>query len=169
MSNRATFAGQADALEFYYGGPIPNKCPPPLVVLAAPGATGAGSVTLQGGVAVGNTNGVPFTPINTNAPVLVGSGSNQEKVTPSAVTNVGSAVPGQAGFTATFANVHGVGDLVASGTCGLQEAIDFMNALGGGEVVIDSAWANAGGTTAMKNAAVFPSPTIVTLVDRRTG
>jgi hypothetical protein len=167
MANRTVFAGWANALDFYYGGPIPSACPPAIVLVSAPAAAGAGSVTVGSG-AVTRTDGVIFWPLNTNAPVNVGLGTNQEKVTPSATSNPTLDTPGAAGFTATFANVHGQGDLVASATCGLQEAIDYMNGLGGGKVVVTSSWKNAGGTTAMISAAVFPSPTIVDIVDNRT-
>ncbi len=169
MSNRAIFGGFFNALDFYYGGGV-NR-PPPLVILSAPSSSpivNPGSVTLDTGVTALNTSGESLAPLNVNAPILVGSGSNQETVTPSSVTNASSPIPGQAGFAATFANIHGTGDPIASATFGLQEAINYANAAGGGVVLIDAYWARAGGTTAIKNAAVFPSPTIVTITDNRT-
>ena len=162
------FGGFFNALSFNYGGGI--GLPPPLVVQSAPSSSpivNPGTLVLEGAVAV-TTDGLSFYPLNTNAPTLVGSGSNQETVTPSAVSNTTSPVPGQPTFTGTFTHIHGQGDPLASATFGLQEAINYANAQGGGVVVIDSAWANAGGTTAIKNAAVIPSPTIVTVQDNRT-
>ncbi len=168
MANRTRFAGFYRALDYFYGGGI--GLPPALTILTAPSSSpivNPGGVTMQDGVAV-LTDGNEFYPLNTNAPILVGSGSNQETVTPGSVTNGTSPVPGQAGFTATFTKIHGIGDPVASATCGLQEAIDDANRNGGGKVVVDAFWTKAGGTTAMISAAVFPSPTIVDIVDNRS-
>ena len=162
------FAGYFNALSFNYGGG--TGFPPALIILTAPNASpivNPGSLTLDTGVTV-TTDGLAFFPLNTNAPTLVGSGSNQETVTPSSVTSPTSPVPGQATFTGTFTKIHGTGDPLASATFGLQEAIDYANSVGGGVVVVDSAWANAGGTTAIYNAAVIPSPTLVTKQDNRT-
>ncbi len=162
------FGGFYAASSFNYGGGV--GFPPALVVLSAPSnspISNPGTLVLEGGVAV-TTDGLSFFPLNTNAPTLVGSGSNQETVTPSSVSNPTSPVPGQSTFTGTFTKIHGQGDPLASATFGLQEAIDFANSQGGGVVLIDNQWAALGGTTAIKNAAVFPSPTIVTITDNRT-
>ncbi len=162
------FGGFFNALNFNYGGGI--GMPPPLVVLSAPSSSpivNPGTLVLEGAVAVA-TDGTPFYPLNTNAPTLVGSGSNQETVTPSSVSNATSPVPGQPTFTGTFTKIHGQGDPLASATFGLQEAIDYANSQGGGKVCIDAAWTQAGGTTTIKNAAVFPSPTIVSIQDNRS-
>ncbi len=168
MANRTKFGGWFNAVDYFYGGGI--DFPPALTILTAPSnspISNPGSVTLESGVMV-LTDGTQAFPLNTNAPILVGSGPNQETVTPSSVTNATSPTPGQAGFGATFTKIHGQGDYVASGTCGLQEAINDANRSGGGKVTIDSAWTRAGGTTAMVSAAVFPSPTIVQIVDNRS-
>lgn len=162
------FGGFFSAVDYNFGGGI--GYPPALTILTAPSdspISNPGSVTLQDGVAV-LTDGGQFYPLNTNAPVLVGSGSNQETVTPSAVTSPTSNVPGTPGFTATFANIHGQGDPVASATFGLQEAINDAARLGGGVVVVDWRWTAAGGTTAIYNAAVLPSPATVSLQDNRS-
>ena len=79
-----------------------------------------------------------------------------------------SVAYGAMNFTATFANAHGEGDPVASATVGLQEAINFMQNLGGGKVIVDAQWVAAGGTQAMINAAVFASPKIVDILDYRS-
>lgn len=168
MANRTQFGGFYNAIEFNYGGGL--GFPPALIVQSGPSSSpvsNPGTLVLQGAVAV-RTDGLQFYPLNTNAPTLVGSGANQEKVTPSAVTNPTSPVPGNSSFTGTFTNIHGQGDPLASATFGLQEAINEANRQGGGVVLIDAAWANAGGTTTIKNAAVIPSPTIVTIQDNRT-
>ena len=166
MANRTRFAGLYRALDFFYGGPVQNTCPPPLIIQTAPAATGAGSVTLETGV-VSLTDGYTNAPLATTAAVLVGSGSNQESVTPSAVTSVTSTVPGQAGFTATFSNLHGTGDPVASATAGLQEAINQAHSDGGGTVIVDAGWAAAGGTSGMISGATLPSGVVI--IDNRLG
>lgn len=162
------FGGFFNALSFNYGGGI--GYPHGLVVQSGPSASpivNPGTLVLEGAVAV-TTDGQSFFPLNTNAPTLVGNGSNQETVTPSAVSGATDPTPGNSSFTGTFTKIHGQGDSLRSATFGLQEAIDFANSVGGGVVLIDAAWASAGGTTAIKNAAVFPSPTIVTITDNRT-
>lgn len=168
MANRTKFAGFYRALDFYYGGPNINNSPAPLVAVSAPGATGAGTIALATGEIV-LTDGTRCFPLATTAPILVGSGSNQETVTPSAVSNPTLTVPGQASFTATLANLHGQGDPIASGTCGLQEAINQAASDGGGVVVVDAFWTQAGGTNAMITAAVYPTAGTVTILDNRAG
>lgn len=162
------FGGFFNALSFNYGGGA--GMPPPLIVQSAPSSSpiqNPGTLVLEGAVAV-TTDGQSFFPLNTNAPTLVGSGSNQETVTPSAVSNATSPTPGLPTFTGTFTNIHGQGDPLASATFGLQEAIDYANDQGGGVVVIDAQWSRAGGTDAMVSAAVYPSPTIVSVQDNRS-
>lgn len=168
MANRTKFAGRYRALDYFYGGPNINNSPNSLLVQTAPAAVGSASVTLQSGQIV-LTDGTVAYPLNINAPVLVGSGSNQETVTPSAVTGVTSTVPGTAGFTATFANLHGVGDPIASATAGLQEAINDADNNGGGVVVIDAFWTAAGGTDTILAAVIFPTSGRVRIEDTRSG
>lgn len=160
------FAGVANALSYYYGGPA-EGCPPALYIQTAPSETGAGSVTLTSAQSVLSDGTVTY-PLNTNADVVVGNSTEAETVTPSAVTNPTSDVPGLGGFTATFTKIHGQGATVSSATCGLQEAINDMVRRGGGKVAVDSAWAAAGGTQGMYDAANFDSPVTVSLQDNRT-
>jgi hypothetical protein len=110
-------------------------------------------------------DGRQVVPWSTNAPIYVGT----EKVTPSAVSgcSIGDTRPGICSITATFSQSHTVVDTVTSATFGLQEALNDAGSSGGGAVVIDSAWTNAGGTTAIKNAATLPTSTGVE--DARTG
>ena len=166
MANRTRFAGIADALDYYYGGPLPGL-PPPLVVISTPTTsplTNPATLTLQTG-RISLTDGSDFFPLNANCPLLVGTGQDQETMTPSSVSTGNGNTPS---ITGTFLATHGQGDNIASGTCGLQEAINDMIARGGGKVAISGAWARAGGTTAMKNAAVFNSPVTVDILDYRT-
>lgn len=159
------FGGFFDALSYYYGGG--EGLPPALYIQTAPSATGAGSVTLTSAVSV-LTDGTVTYPLATTADVIVGSGEDSETVTPTAVTNPTSDVPGLGGFTATFTELHGQGATVKSATCGLQEAVNDAIRRGGGHVCVSAAWAAAGGTQGMYDGVTLDSPVTVTLVDNRT-
>jgi hypothetical protein len=160
------FSGQFNASSYAYGV-NPNV---QALVVDNPNATVAGAATLTlqyGGVTT--SDGFPFAPLNTNAPITVGyaSVSNQETVTPSAVNNPTPNIYDSATVTATFSNAHGKGERVASGSVGLQEALNACAAYGGGTVIIDAGWVTLGGTQAMVNAATVP--TGVQIVDNRQG
>lgn len=99
-------------------------------------------------------------------PILVND-NNSETVTPTAISiancpagNVGVGGVNQcATITGTFNNTHGQSAIVASGSFGLGEAFAAAQSVGGGMVVVDQAWASAGGTSAMI-VALTPYPTI---------
>ena len=163
--NPTFFAGEYRAVSYAYGivATIPG-----LIVDNPTGATASGAQTLA--VAFGTTtlqDGTIIAPLNTNAPVMVGTGAGAETVTPSAVNNNTPTVYQASTFTATFSNAHGTGDKVASGTVGLQEAINAASAAGGGSVTLDVEWTQNGGTDAMIEAAILPAG--VSLTDNRTG
>jgi len=108
-----------------------------------------------------------FYPLTTNTPVLVGTGSTQETVTPSAVTNLPIGQSSSVAFSSTT-YAHGNGTNLASGTVGLQEALNFLSNSGnGGGVVVDGRWAQLGGTTAMITSAANPSGSAVFIIDNR--
>lgn len=72
-------------------------------------------------------------------PITIGSGANQETVTPTStsgcnVPNQGAAAQGLCQITASFTYAHGRGDLITSGDLGWQEAMNDAAANGGGEV-----------------------------------
>lgn len=160
-------ARQFFATDYAYGI---NKAMQPAQVYIGATATGAQTVTVTPGkmVAVGQSSGRVFTPYSTHAPILIGAGSNQETVTPSAVTiQYQVPVATSALITATFSNIQGQGAEVASGTAGLQEAILDCQAAGGGQVVVDSLWTSYGGTTAMVLAAYGDAT--VQITDVRSG
>lgn len=178
--NRTSFAGKFRAVDYAYG-----IAPGIAGLQIAPGggntATGAQTVTLLSGCTTAG-DGTTVCPLNTNTPILVGGGSNQETVTPSAVSS--NCLINQGGnfqalpctFTATFANTHGTGDPIASSSVGLQEAINLAAAANigatvinasGGTVLVDRSWALAGGTnTKITAAAGFYN---VVLEDTRLG
>lgn len=154
------FAGFIDANSYAYG--ISGAAPVGLQVINGSTVSGAATLTCQSANTAGG-DGVIIKP-STNTPILVGFGSNSETVTPTAVSydNFGNIL-----ITATFANAHGTGDLVRSGTCGLQEALNYAGSIGGGEVVVSPQWALFGGTNAFITAAVVPAT--VQILDNRTG
>lgn len=158
------FTGIVNALSFFYGDPA--GVPPPLIVDIGASATGSATLALVSGRSM-TVDGVVFSPLSTNAPISIGAGANAETVTPSAV-NAGIANQvDSATVTATFANIHGIGDQITSGTCGLQEALNYVSTFGGGVVVIDALWPTRGGTQAMINAATIPAG--VAIQDNRSG
>jgi hypothetical protein len=156
------FGGNYAAFNFAYGV---NPRVAALSVHNAPIAASTTALTVAFGYATTH-DGIQFYPLATTAPVHVGIDSNFEAVTPSAVS-ASSEAYGAMNFTAVFADAHAEGDPVASATVGLQEAINFAQINGGGNVIIDATWTAAGGTTGIKDAAVFASPVIVTIVDNR--
>lgn len=135
-----------------------------LQINSFPAGTGSQTFTLVNPT-VRLLDGRGIMPFNTNAPILVGS----ENVTPTAVVGCTFNNPavGACQITATFSQQHSTSDSVRSATAGLQEALNDASLTGGGAVVIDATWTNAGGTTAIKNAATLPTNTGIE--DARTG
>lgn len=163
------FAGQFRALDFAYGGSF-SSAPQALTVVSAPGASGAQTVTVQGGQ-ISLSDGTVFSPLATTAPIIIGSAANAETVTPSAVSNnlQSNTFGMSATATATFSNAHYPGDRIGSGTVGLQEAINYANSYGGGTVIVDAKWTANGGTSAILAAATLPSNGTVQILDLRGG
>jgi len=104
----------------------------------------------------------------TNAAITIGQGANQETVTPSSVSGCGIGQPTYGcTVTATFTNGHGKGDLIQSGTNGLQEAINDAASYGGGMVFFRndvSLSAPTSGTTTDSTANVLPANAWITYV-----
>ncbi len=116
-------------------------------------ATGAATIT----VATANVtlpDGRQVFPFATTAPLLIGAGGTQETVTPTAVSNCTVTGLGYTAcsITASFTYVHGNGEIVQSGTFGLEEAVNDAHAAGGGVVIIDATWVNLGGVNATMTA-----------------
>ncbi len=164
MTGASYFGGSYVAWNFAYG------INPRIHALSVHNAPTLANVTTTLSVAFGfadTHDGITFYPLATNAPVNVGIDSNLETVTPSAVS-AQNEVYGSMNFTAAFTKAHAEGDPVASGTVGLQEAINVAQANGGGKVIVDATWTANGGTSGMISAAVFASPKIVDIVDNRS-
>lgn len=160
--NESRGLGLFYAPNYAYGyGTIPQ-----LKVDGGTTATGSASITVSIGF-VSLSDGRQFSPFSVTAPITIGLGTNQETVTPTAVSgcypvNVSGST---CTVTAPFANLHGHGDPISSGTFGLQEAINDAFQSGGGQVAVDSYWSANGGTNAMLTAAVGYSS--VGIVDTR--
>lgn len=177
--NRTNFAGVRRAVDYAYGITVPglagatayspgSAATPPLYVDIGTTATGSGTIILAYGVVTAG-DGTQFMPLSITAPIIVGGPTNSETVTPSAVSCATPSQYSTCAVTATFANVHGRGEPVTSGTVGLQEAINIEGNIaggGGGDISVDPFWAAAGGTTAMlKAASVFSA---VQILDTRS-
>lgn len=133
-------------------------------VQAGNASTGAATITLRIGY-IALPDGRKVVPFSVTAPILIGNGTNQESVTPTAVS--GCYPVDTDGFscqiTGSFSNLHGRGEAIFSGTYGLQEAINDAFGSGGGKVVVDSYWSTSplAGTNAILSAAiVYPSVAI---------
>lgn len=159
------FAGTRNAIAYAYGI-TQNVAPLSIAPNGGNTSTGSQTITLNACYTTA-ADGTNFYPLAINAPVTVDIGSNQETVTPTAVS-VATPIPGQGNctLTATFAHTHGTGTLVTSGSVGLQEAINLAN-LGvpgtspGGVVAVDGAWTTYGGTNStITSAAPFSNVTI---------
>jgi len=172
QANLQPLSGNAYIASSYnYGGTRPYA-PDPLYIDVGNGSTGASTITVRFGT-IHTQTGDNFMPFNVNAPITVGTSANVETITP---TTVACTTPDQLDtcfVTATFANVHGKGEPIVSGSFGLQEAINrAYNAASqstsipaGGVVIIDQAWVNAGGANSTITAAT-PYQTVA-LLDRR--
>ena len=162
MAIISRFGGFVDAWAYAYG--VNPGAPAPLQVLSGSFVAGTYTLTCQNSKATG-ADSVNITP-NVNSSILVGFGSNEETVTPTSVTqdNLGNLY-----ITATFANAHGTGEQVRSGTYGLQEAINASAAAGGGVVLISPQWRAGGGTTTIIDAVGVNLPDTVTIQDNSTG
>lgn len=152
----ARVAGVFPAANFAYGiNPNAN----PGVLLSGNASTGAGtSIVVRSPepfqpATVKLSDGSWLDPYATTAPILVIDAA-QETVTP---TGVSINSDGTVTITGNFTNLHGQGAQIASGTVGLQEALNAASASGGGVVVVDSAWTALGGTSAMLAAATVPA------------
>jgi hypothetical protein len=105
-------------------------------------------------------------------PIYIGAGATRELVTPTATTGCYVGAPqGSCQITATFSNAHGQGEVVTSGSFGIQEAANDAGFWGGGVVSVDPSLNFVAGsaqtiTTAMAAATVVPG---VTLEDDRNG
>ena len=136
---QSLFSGIRGEFDYAYGV---NGSVPALVVSIGNSATGVGTVQLNLGT-ISLTDGTVVAPLSTTAPITIGTGANAETVTPTAASY--NSNTGTWFVTATFANLHGVGDLISSASFGLAEALNDAHAKGGGVVSIDSRWSQAGG------------------------
>lgn len=146
----STFAGTARALNFAYGV-VANT--PGLTVEAGSTAGGSYALTLANGTFT-TVDGLIIAPVSITTPITVGFGANQETVTPSAVSCATPQVIDTCLVTATFTYAHSTGDIVRSGTVGLQEALNYSSGKGGGVVGLDQGWTKQGGTNALIVAAI---------------
>ena len=166
QDNPTRFGGEIRAVNFAYG--IAPNTPALQVDLAnGPSATGTATLTVAYGT-VTLSDGTVISPLSITAPIIVGTGANQETVTPTAVSCSTPQVYQSCSFTASFTYQHGTGDKVASGTVGLQEGINYTNSKGGGIVIVDYGFTALGGGSALITAAI-PYPSVTVKDDRNAG
>lgn len=126
-------------------------------------STGAYSITFPAGGYATTVQGMSFTPFTTTTRITVGTGSTQETVTPSAVSNCGVSNVATCTVTATFTYAHGAGTPVISGSGGFDEAANVANQNGGGPLYVSN---NTSITDALISAskAVFNNVTVMSMV-----
>src|SRR5580704_780240 len=140
------FSAEFNAWNYAYGV---NPLVSAFEVISGSPSSGTYSIALGLGV-VYTPDGRPVSPV-AGVPITIGSGSNVETVTPSAVSNPTPTLYGTCIITATFAYGHGQGDLVKSGDFGLQEAATAAASFGGGLVVCDRQFFAAAGLSTNAN------------------
>src|ERR1044071_1827640 len=148
----SNFAGNYRAASFAYG--LNESVGPLIVDNTVP--SGAQTLVLVSG-SITLSDGTVVTPITTTTPITLGGGSagTGETVTPSAGSTGTPLVYEATTVTGQFPHAHGKGEQIASGTCGLQEAINYASLKGGGTVIVDARWTQLGGTSAMIAAATL--------------
>ena len=151
-------SGLYDATAFNYGFGHTTG----LSILSGTTQTGVGRITTNSGRIVLSDGTFVYSPVSTNTPIVVGNPLNAETVTPSAVSCTATTCT----ITATFANVHGVGEPISSASFGLYEAINYVHGIGG-SVVVNGAWVSSGGTGGILSGA--PTFSNVKTLDNRTG
>jgi hypothetical protein len=147
-----------------------------IYVTGGPYAAGTVSITVASPMAV-LADGYSFVPFSTSNPITIGLGQpNQETVTPSAVSGCSqgaSTSPSSCVITATFENSHGSGDIITSGSNGVDEALTDAGYNGGGLVFwqADSGevtLSTSGATTTLCSSCI-PVNAIVEGVSARVG
>jgi hypothetical protein len=151
----SVFAGMYNADQFAYGWPSSKAG----VLQVTQGSTSTGAYTIVcSPTNLQTIDGIAI-PITTSTPIMIGSDSGLEIVTPTAVStnNLGGLL-----ITATFTNAHGTGAQVRSGDAGLAEAVAAASANGGGQVVVTAGWTKNGGTSAILASTTIPAGVSVT-------
>ena len=155
--NRTKF-GSSFASNGYAFGVDANT--PPLIIDSNQTGTGSQTYTLRIG-AISLSDGTVINPIFVNNSVRVGTGAAEEVVTITGASCGTPQIQDTCTFTASFVNAHGVGEIVASNTGGLYEAMNAAYKSGGGLAIIDPKTITYGLTTAQIVAApVYPGVAI---------
>lgn len=168
-SNQSFVAGRYVARNYNYTG----------IRIFSGNTSGAGAATFSlSSASIRLPDGrtiVPFSAGGTNTsgaaqalpaiPITVGAGTTKETVTPTAVTGCYIGAPqGTCQITATFNNAHGQGEVVTSGSCGIQEALNDAGSYGGGVAEVDSSLNQICGASTVNAdlaaAVVVPTATI---------
>ena len=171
QDNPAKFAGEIRAVNFAYG--VAPNVPALTVDMSTPTTAGATSTITVAYGQITLTDGTTIKPLAVGVPITIGTGSNADTVTPTAVSCATPQVYQSCSFTATsITHSHGTGDRVASGTFGLDEAIEYASTFGnpaGGIVVTDGTWYRMGGTKTILTAVTLATPNVWVFDDSGLG
>jgi hypothetical protein len=142
--------GVANAYDFAFGV---NPSVPPLILSSANSGTGSQTYTVELGYST-TQDGQKILPLIVNGLLTVGTGANAETVVITAVSAANPLGLNACTFTASFANAHGAGEIISSGSFGVQEAAVNRIGAGGGLVALSPAWfklfaSHAAGLTAL--------------------
>lgn len=145
-------------------------------IISGNSSSGSGSITVYGQPGAGGAI-MPYgltlpwqTVFSDLMPILVND-ANPEQVTPTAVS-FGTCPVGNIGvggttqcvtITASFSFSHGGNATVSDATAGAQTAANYLNAGGGGVVLVDGAWAG-GVNTAATGAFASPNAALAGMV-----
>lgn len=144
-------------------------------IVSGNATTGSVTVVIGSSFKTPDGSNVPVDAIAaTLTPILVDWGQgNQETVTPTTLSVATCPIPiaGESclSVTGTFNNLHGASLYpgVLEGTFGAQTAVNLAQRYSGGTVIVDAAWAQMGGTSAML-AALTPYQGVA-INDNRSG
>lgn len=143
------FASAKNAYDYAFG--VNSQVPALKVFSGGQATSGTYSITLDYGYIVSSDGTVVNLTANMN--INLGTGTTNETVLPTTVSNPTPQILGTCVVTAVFSNGHGVGEEVNSGDGGLQVAAQAQLNAGSGLVIIDRAWANAVAAT-LTNAGI---------------
>ena len=169
MAVISRFAGLFNAIDFAYG--CGDGFPPSLKVSQGSQAAGAAGTLTVGAGFTQLSDGTIVWPLNANAPITIGIGAGADLITPTSTAGGMNSTQDAVTVTLTATHAHGAGDRIASGTFGLQEALNFASLMGGGQVIVSGKWNTLAGGTAAASAIIAAAtvPSGVSVWDNRTG
>lgn len=133
------FAGIRNAFDYAFG--VNSQVPALKIFSGGSASSGTYSITLDFGYITAQDGS--RVKLSAAMPINLGTGTANETLTPTTVSNLTPDILGTCVITATFGQAHGVGEEVNSGDAGLAPASIAASANTGGLVAVDSIWAVA--------------------------